>query len=453
MRIPRTFFNLPERASIIGFLILISIGTVLLMSPAATTGNSLGFIDALFTSTSASCVTGLAVADTGTDLTLFGQLVILFLIQAGGLGIMTISTIFIMAAGRRPSLTGRVAIQDTFTHSGEQHMASVLRDVILFALVIEGLGMILMFFYFIQEKDIGQALHISIFHSVSAFCNAGFSLFSDSFSGYCENWFLNIVICVLVILGGLGFLVLSELRRGFPFSRRMWSRLSLHSKLVISSTVILLIVSTVLILAMEWRNTLAPLSVPGRFLASFFQAVSTRTAGFNSLAIGNMANETLFLFILLMLIGACPGSCAGGIKTTTFATLCWLGLAKLRGQERPQIFYRTIPDASVDKAIGVVMVSMFIVVIGTLAILMTELGEVSHAATRGKFLELLFEVASAFGTAGLSTGITGELSNAGKLIITLLMFTGRLGPLVIAIAISRQEAPRYYYAEENIMVG
>jgi trk system potassium uptake protein TrkH len=260
-------------------------------------------------------------------------------------------------------------------------------------------------------------------------------------------------VCFLIISGGIGFLVLSELRNQFPFNRRTWSRLTLHSKLVLSTTAILLVLSTLMIFFMEWGNTLAPLSISERFLASFFQAVSARTAGFNTLAIGDLANETLFFIIMLMFIGASPGSCAGGVKTTTVTSLFALGLSRLRGHERPQLFRRTIAEASLGKAVSIVMVSSLVVVAGTLAVLMTELGEVAHSLTRGKFLELLFEVVSAFGTVGLSTGVTAGLTVAGKLIITCVMFVGRLGPLVLAVAVSRRGAPRYFYAEESIMIG
>jgi trk system potassium uptake protein TrkH len=298
-----------------------------------------------------------------------------------------------------------------------------------------------------------QALFLSIFHSISAFCNAGFSVFSDSFIGYQGNWALNLVLCFLIISGGIGFLVLSELKLKFSFKRRSWSHLSLHSKLVLSTTAVLLVASTLLIITMEWHNTLSPLSVKSRFLSAFFQAVTSRTAGFNTLSIGNMANETLFFIILLMFIGASPGSCGGGIKTTSLATLVVLGTSRFRGHERPQLFNRTISDVSIGKAISVIMLSMIVICAGTMLLLMTEIGKVSHPQSRGKFLELLFEVVSAFGTVGLSTGITSELSVMGKIILSGIMFVGRLGPLVIGVAVSRGVVSRYHYAEETIMVG
>ena len=452
-RISESLFHSPARSIILGFALLISIGTSLLMLPAASAGKHLGFVNALFTSTSAVCVTGLTVVDTGNAFSPFGQFILLILIQAGGLGIMTMSTLFLMLVGKRPGLVGQTVVQDAFTHSRERNIFSILKDVVLFTCVIEGLGIVLMFFYFLPGNNIKQALFLSIFHSISAFCNAGFSVFSDSFVGYRENWALNLVLCFLIISGGIGFLVLSELKLKFSLKRPSLSRLSLHSKLVLSTTTILLASGTFLITAMEWHNTLAPLSVPGRFLSAFFQSVTARTAGFNTLPIGNMANETLFLLILLMFIGASPGSCGGGIKTTSLATLVVLGTSRFRGHKRPQLFNRTISEVSVGKTISVMMLSMIVVCVGIMLLLITEIGEVAHPQSRGKFLELLFEVVSAFGTVGLSTGITPGLSVMGKIILSGIMFVGRLGPLVVGVAVSRDTVSRYHYAEETIMVG
>ena len=423
------------------------------MLPPASTIKGLGFVDALFTSTSAVCVTGLTVVDTGSCFSPFGQSVILVLIQTGGLGIMTISTLFLLIAGRRPSFIGHNVIQGTFTHTRERSLSSILKNVVFFTLGLEGLGMALMFFCFLPGNGAQRALYLAVFHSISAFCNAGFSLFSDSFTGYQDNWMLNLTICFLIVSGGLGFPVLSELKQRLSFKRRAWSRLSLHSKLVLSTTAFLLFTSTIMILFMEWHNTLAPLAVPTRFLSSFFQAVNARTSGFNSLPVGNMANATLFILILFMFVGASPGSCGGGIKTTTFATLAVLGISRFQGHERPHLFGRSISEKSIGKAVSVVLISTIVVCIGIMILLMAELGDVSHPQSRGKFLELLFEVVSAFGTVGLSTGITNSLSTTGKTIITCIMFVGRLGPLLVAIAVSRPITSRYFHAEENIIIG
>ncbi len=452
-RLFRALFHSPARVSIFGFGGLILLGMLFLMLPAAATTSPLGPVDALFTAVSAGCVTGLVVVDTGRALSTFGQVVVLMLIQVGGLGIMTISTLFLLIGRRRPSLVGRIVITDTLTGGGDQRIGAIVRDVVLFTFLIEGVGALLLFVRFLPGRTVPEALYFSVFHAVSAFCNAGFAFFADSFTGYRGDWVVNLVVCFLIVSGGIGFLVLSELKRQFPFNRRSWSRLSLHSKLVLFVTLVLLLVSGVSITLMEWHNTLAPLSYPQRILAGFFQAVSARTAGFNTIAIDAMANETLFLLMILMFIGASPGSCGGGIKTSTFAGLVVLGISRLRGREEAQVFHRTISAASIARAISVVLVSAAVVALATLVILMTELGEVSHSMSRGKFLEYMFEVVSAFGTVGLSTGVTAGLSAAGKLVLSLVMFTGRLGPLVIAMAVSRSSAPRYYYAQEDIMSG
>ncbi|MFH1488794.1 MAG: potassium transporter TrkG, partial [Pseudomonadota bacterium] len=417
-RISRALFLSPSRMSVVAFAALIAIGTALLMLPQAGVTRPLGAVEALFTSTSAACVTGLVVLDTGSALTVFGQIVVLVLIQVGGLGIMTLSTLMILMAGRRPRLVDRVLVHDTFTQGGERSFSSILRDVMIFTAAIEGTGALLLFFRFLPHRGVGESLYFAVFHAVSSFCNAGFSLFSDSFISYRQDWVLNLVICFLIVSGGIGFLVLSELKRRLPFKGRTWSRLSLHSKLVLSTTAILLVLGSVLITGMEWHNTLAPLPVSGRFLAGVFQSVTARTAGFNTLPIGDMANETLFILILLMFIGASPGSCGGGIKTSTLASLVALGVSRFQGRERTRIFHRSITQESVGKAISVVMVGMVVIVLATLILLMTELGEISHRVSRGRFLDYLFEVVSAFGTVGLSTGVTAGLTATGKIVLT-----------------------------------
>ncbi len=440
----------PERAIIAGFVLAIWTGAILLILPEASDGRPLSLIDALFTSTSATCVTGLTVIDTGSRLSLFGQLIVLTLIQIGGLGIMTISTMFIVVMGKRPSLTDMVAVQDTLMLRPERGFHFILRDVAIMTAIIEGAGFLMIFFYLLLNTNFSplSSLYVAIFHAISAFCNAGFSLFSDSLMEFQRSYFLNFVICLLIIMGGIGFLVLSELR-----DKRSFSALSLHSKLVISTTGILLVLGSLLITFMEWNNTMECLSIPHKFLAGFFQSVSSRTAGFNTLPIGNMANETLFLLILLMFIGASPGSCGGGIKTSSFAAIVLLGIARLKGYENPQIFRRTISRETIGKAISIVMISMMIVIAGLMLLLITEAGGIPHPESRGIFMELMFETVSAFGTVGLSTGVTPHLSCTGKIILICIMLVGRVGPLAIAMAISRQEIKRYHYAEESIMVG
>jgi trk system potassium uptake protein TrkH len=442
----------PGRISILGYAFLIGLGTILLLIPVSTNDGHLSLVEALFTASSAVCVTGLTVVDT-SGFTLFGKTVILVLIQAGGIGIMVLSTILLFSIGKKVSLTGRILIGDTYNLSRGKGTLILIKDIILFTVAIESIGAAILFTRFYSDRTTGMGIFYSVFHSVSAFCNAGFSLFPDSFTGYTHDWILNLTISALIILGGIGFVVLSELKSA-SFSRRWWSGLSLHTKLVLSSTILILFFSTVAFFLLEWQNSLKGMTMPYKFLASFFQAVNARTAGFNTVKIGELTNETLLLTIILMFIGTAPGSCGGGIKVTTFSTMIIFGVSRLIGQESPQIFYRRISDASIAKAVSLIMVSIFVITIGIILLQQTELGEVSHQLSRGAFLELMFENISAFGTVGLSTGVTSNLSVAGKLIITMMMFVGRLGPLVIAIAVSRRGAARKHsYAQDDVMIG
>jgi trk system potassium uptake protein TrkH len=447
------FFGSPGPATVFGFLAMIVAGTCLLLLPQATCQNSLSVVDALFTATSSVCVTGLAVTDTGTSFTLFGQGIILVLIQTGGLGIMTLSTLFLVLSGKRLSFNGHSAIQESFTPFQDRPPGKILRDLIFFTLVLEGLGAVLLFTGFMNSAPLPRALYLSVFHSISAFCNAGFSLFPDSFTAYKSSVVVNLTICALIIFGGIGFPVLSELKDRFLSRNKKRSPMSLHAKLVLSMTGVMLVAGTLVFLTMESRITLQKLPWLEKIVASLFLSVNARTAGFNSLALGNMANETLLFMILLMFVGASPGSCGGGIKTTCLATLVALGRSRLKGEKRPNLFGRSLSDRSVGRAVSVVLISTLIVCAGTMLLLMTELGDLPHPQSRGMFLELLFEVVSAFGTVGLSTGVTPGLSDPGKLIIISIMFLGRLGPLLIAMAVSRPVRLERSYAEEEFIIG
>ncbi len=444
----------PARLSILGFALLIAVGTLLLMLPAASAGRPLRLIDALFMSTSASCVTGLSLVDIGRDFTLFGQLVILSLIQVGGLGILTISTLVLMMMKGRPTLSGHALIKDTFTYGeGKQTAASVLRAIFLTAFTIEAAGAVALYLRTAPQTGWGQAAYPAVFHAVSAFCNAGFALYPDSFIAFREDWVVCGVLALLIIIGGIGFVVIADVKGRYLDRQNKIRSLSLHSRLAISASAILIVFGTLAILLMEWSNTLAPLTIPGRILSAIFQSITARTAGFNTLNIGIAANETLFLLCILMFIGACPGSCGGGVKTTTVAGLVVRGISRLRGRSHPQVFRRTLTEDSISKATSVVMVSAALITLAIMILMMSELGGLSHTQTRGRFLELFFEAISAFGTVGLSTGITPSLSTVGRLTISLLMFVGRLGPMVIGLAVSRERVDRFHYAEENIMIG
>jgi trk system potassium uptake protein TrkH len=444
----------PGRVSMLSYAVLILLGAMLLLLPASTEKGHLDFIDALFTSASAVCVTGLIVVDTTSTFTLFGKVVIIALIQAGGLGIMVLSTIFLVTLGKRVSMTGRQMLSETYSYGQGKNVYSLVKEIVIFTFIIELIGAVLMLPDFLYRFPVGKAIGYAAFHSVSAFCNAGFSLFPDSFTRYGGSWLINLDICFLIITGGIGFIVMAEIRQKCSFSKHCRSKLSLHTRLTLTATLILLAGSTLLFFVLEWSNTLKDLPLHTKFLASFFQAVNTRTAGFNTLDIGSLANETLFISILLMFVGTAPGSCGGGVKVTTISSIAILGYSRFRGHEYPHIFYRRISDAGISKAVSLILISMLVIVISVVLLQQTEIGGVSHHLTRGSFLEILYEVVSAFGTVGLSTGITSGFSGLGKLIIICIMFIGRLGPMGIAIAVSRKSKPsKFSYAQENIMIG
>lgn len=433
---------------------MIALGALLLMLPASSRAGTLSFVDALFTATSAGCVTGLSVLDVGTTLTPFGQGVLLALIQLGGLGIMTLSTLLILGAKGRLGFAGNLIIQDSFTHSGKKSPAEILGAVIRVTVVIEFLGALLLFCRFYPaSRDLSHAVWFSVFHSISAFCNAGFALYPDSLVRFRGDLLVNGTVSFLIIAGGLGFLVISELQGKVRPGRWRWERLSLHTRLVVTASFFLLLFGTLVTLLMEWHNTLSALPFPEKLLAAFFQSVTLRTAGFNTLDFNAMANGTLFLAMIFMFIGASPGSCGGGVKTTTAATLFLMARSRLTGAAHVSAFSRTLPAKSVEKATHLMMLAFVVVICGTLVLLSSEMGGLSHTQSRGRFLELLFESVSAFGTVGLSMGVTPTLSTVGRLCVTLLMFVGRLGPMAVAVAVSRDTAPRHQWAEEDIMIG
>ncbi|SHF68918.1 trk system potassium uptake protein TrkH [Desulfacinum infernum DSM 9756] len=443
----------PPLLPVAGFLFIIVLGASALKAFPMADGARLPWIDALFMATSATCVTGLSLYDIGTQFTVWGQGVLLALIQVGGLGIMLLSTVFLMALGRRISFRSRMLLQDTYTHGPSAHLPHLLRNIIVFTLLFEAAGALVLFTRFSHRYPELRALYLAVFHSVSAFCNAGFSLFSDSLTGFRSDVPVNLTMAVLIIVGGIGFLVLHEAAFALR-KRKRWRLLSLHTKLSLSTTGALLAAGTLLFLLSEWSDTLAHLPFQTKLLASFFQSVTTRTAGFNSLDFTAMNNETLLATLVLMFIGASPGSTGGGIKTTTVAVLAALSRSRLGGSPCVHAFKRSVPDETLRRAFSVFVLSVVVVLLGTAFLLWSELGQVPYMESRGRFLEILFEATSAFGTVGLSMGATPTLSFWGKCIIISLMFTGRLGPLVIAMAIQpRERRSIYEYAEEPVMIG
>lgn len=450
------FMQHPPRIILSSFAVIILFGTILLSLPqASAAGTSLPLVDALFTATSATCVTGLIVVDTGGAFSTFGQLVILILIQIGGLGIMTFSTFFVYIISGRLAFSEREILIDTLSQNPAVELIRLLKIVFLFTIVIETMGWIILTLRFLSDYSLSEAIYQGLFHAVSAFCNAGFSLFPGSFVRYVADPVINLVLVTLITLGGLGFMVIYDIYKNRKHILKMdFFNLSLHSRVVLLSSALLVLAGSVVFLGLEFSNSLVHLPFPEKILASFFHSVTTRTAGFNTLSVEQFTNSTLFLIIILMFIGASPGSCGGGIKTTTMMLLMLSLFARFRSRDKVSLFYRRIPDATLSRMISVIFFSAAIVIFFTFVLLISETLPLPHTQTRGRFLEIFFEVVSAFGTVGLSTGITAGLTSAGKIVITLLMFIGRLGPLTIALAIGGKiVSPDFKYMQEDVMIG
>lgn len=434
----------PPQILSLGFGIMILIGTILLTLPISTT-NGLGcpWLNALFTSTSATCVTGLIVVDTGTYFSRFGQMVIAVLIQVGGLGFMSMSVLIALALGKRIMLKERLIIQEALNQINVDGIIRLTKYMLGVTFLIEGAAAIILAIRWSTDLGWGRALYFGIFHAISAFCNAGFDLFSVSFVNYRGDITVNMVISLLFIIGGIGITVILDL--GNFISRRKL-RLSLHTKVVLSISAILILVGMVMIYLMESNNTLAGISWGEKILAAYFQAVTSRTAGFNTLPIGEMRDGTLFFLLILMFIGASPGSTGGGIKTTTFGAVFLLIISIIKGKNEVEVFERSIPNETVYKALTILLISLGIVVLNTMVLLFTETANA---------IQVLFEVISAFGTVGLSTGITPTLSPIGKMIIILTMFLGRVGPLTLAFALTQRmrKGSQIRHPEEKINVG
>jgi trk system potassium uptake protein TrkH len=450
------FAKVPPAVAIFAtFAAMILAGTVLLLLPGAAT-ERLTLVDALFTATSAVCVTGLTVADTGTRFTAFGQVVLLVLFQAGGLGIMTVAMFVALVLGRRVSFRDRMVVEDSMHHTPTAELGRLIRYVFVFTFAVEGVGAALLFLRWRGEFPLGQAAYLSVFHSVSAFCNAGFVLFPDNFERYRADLWVNAVITLLVIIGGLGFLVNMELRDQvlLRLRGRRPTRLSLHTRIVLAVSAGLLALGMAGYLLTEANNLLRGLPWPERLLAAWFQSVTPRSAGFHTLDYRHASTATLFFTVFLMFVGASPGSNGGGVKTTSLGLLLVLLRARYRGRGRAMVFHRTIPHAVMDRALSVILLSWIVASVALLLLTVAELGAQPFREGHD-FIQLMFETVSAFGIVGLSTGITPTLSPAGKLLLVLLMFAGRLGPVTVALAAGQKPSGRvrFRYAEENVMVG
>jgi trk system potassium uptake protein TrkH len=390
-------------------------------------------------------VTGLTVADTHDQFSLFGQLVVMCLIQIGGLGIMTISTLIFLLLGRRVTLRSRLLIQEAMNQLTLEGMVRLIKRVLAVTVTVEGIGAVLLAIRWSFDLGFPKSLYYGLFHAVSGFCNAGFDLFGGfrSLTGYVSDVWVNLVMSGLFIVGGLGFSVVSEI-----IARRGGAKLSLHARVVLVTTAALIAAGTIVIFLLEYDNpaSMGRLSPLGKVMSAYFQAVTPRTAGFSTLPIGRLRGATQLFIILLMFIGASPGSTGGGIKTTTFATLFLAVRSVIMGREDVEVFERRIPHRTVYKALAVSMMSLALVICVAMAL--------STVCPHG-VLPVLFEATSAFGTVGLSTGITPTLPTLGKVLIVCMMFAGRVGPLTVATAIAqRQHASNAVrYPEERVMVG
>ncbi|WHH59523.1 TrkH family potassium uptake protein [Petroclostridium sp. X23] len=440
----------PAQLIPIGFATVILIGAILLNLPIASRdGQSIGFINALFTATSAVCVTGLVVVDTYTHWTLFGQITILFLIQIGGLGFMTMATLFSLVLGRRIGLKERLLIAESLNQCSLEGMVRLTKQILLGTLLFEMSGAIILSIQFIGEFGVANGIYKGIFHAISAFCNAGFDLMGEkekfsSLVSYVDNTMVNLTIMALIVIGGLGFSVWDDVYRVKRFKE-----LRLHTKLVLMVTAVLLITGFLFFALLEYNNpnTLQPLGVKGKFLATMFQSVTPRTAGFNTLPLPDLTNASKFFTIILMFIGGSPGSTAGGIKTATAGVLIFAIISVLKGSEDTNIFERRVNVQVVLRALAITVISLSIVV-GTTVIL--------SIFEQASFMEMFFEAVSAFGTVGLSLGITPSLSTVSKLAIIMTMFFGRVGVLTMALALTikmKKSNANYKYPEGKIMVG
>ncbi|OAB39466.1 Trk family potassium uptake protein [Paenibacillus macquariensis subsp. defensor] len=428
-----------------GFASIILLGTLLLTLPISnTTGKPLAFIDALFTATSATCVTGLVVKDTGTFFTTFGQVVIIMLIQVGGLGFMTMATLFSLILKRRISLRDRLLLQEAMNQNTMEGIVRLIRKVLLFSLIIEGAAAILLTIRWSVDMPFGKALYFGIFHAISMFNNAGFDLFGNfrSLTGYVYDPLVNFVVMFLIVSGGIGFIVLSDL---VDFKRTR--RISLHSKVVLSMTAFLIVFGAIVIFVFEYSNprTLGSLNWGGKILGSLFQSVTPRTAGANTIDLGSMRQASQFFMIILMFIGASPGSTGGGIKTTTFTIIIGAVISMLRGRDDIVLFRYRLAQERIFKALTITLLALLLVLSVAMVLSTTE---------DSPFLMILYETTSAFGTVGLTMGLTTKLSLIGKILISLTMFAGRLGPITMAYALGPKKGKELYrHPEGKIIIG
>mgnify|MGYP000188372286 CR=1 FL=1 len=443
----------PPQALALGFAVMIAAGTILLALPLAhEPGKRLSLVDALFMATSAVCVTGLSVVDVQSTFSAFGEVVIMLLVQAGGLGIMSLSALMFLLTGRRIGLQERLMMQEALGSLSIAGVVKLTRNIIAGTLAVEAVGAVLLSLRFLSYYPPGQAIHFGVFHAITAFNNAGFDLTSQSLRAFSRDPLILLVIGGLALLGGLGFMVMQDVWR-----HRRWERFSLQTKIVLAVTGMLVGVGALLVLLLEFGNaaTLGPLSFPHKVVNALFAAVTFRTAGFESFPSGSMAAATLLVATVLMVIGGSPGGTGGGIRTTTFAVITLAVRATVQGTEEIQVFGRRLPRELLDRAIAIAAMAVAIIAAVGGLLLVTESRLVADPASPVTIADVLFEGTSAFTTMGLSTGVTPYLSIPGRLVIALSMYIGRIGPLTAAVALAqrRRERAHIEYPEERVMIG
>ncbi len=439
----------------LSFAGLITLGTAALMLPAMQAPGGVSWVDCLFTATSAVCVTGLITVDTATAWSGWGQGVILCLIQLGGLGIMTFSVALLYLAGRRPAAHSYQAVRGALGPIPASELGRVIKDVVVYTAVTEGLGAAVLWWRFGLDYGWARGLALGVFHSISAFCNAGFSMFSTSLMAYRADPTVNLAVMGLITAGGIGFLVIEELLKRLRTWRqgRRPPRLSLHTRMVLTTSGVLVLGGAGVLWIFEyianhgqvWGGSLWPV---------FFTAVTPRTAGFNTIPMNALSNASVALLLGLMFVGASPGSCGGGVKTTTLAVLVSMVRTHLRGRRGAEAWGRRVEEGQVGAALSLVLGSLALLGLALMVLLSLHLPKGPLGHQRGEFLVLCFEAVSAFGTVGLSLGATAKLTTAGKLVVIMLMFIGRVGPLSFVYSIAqRMKAPRYRLAEEHVLIG
>lgn len=424
------------------------------MLPGMSDANGLSLIDAFFTSTSAVCVTGLTTINLADHFTFPGQAVVLILIQMGGLGIVFYSTFILLMGKKRFSLAQEEILGSTIALDPEFKKKHLARSILKFTLGIEFFGFLLLMIFWHNEFSLGQRAWHSLFHSVSAFCNAGFSTFSNSLESYSKSVGVNLVIMALIVIGGLGFVNYKELQLHLRRRQLKWHKFSLFLKISLSYSFGLIIAGALLLLLFDYNSEFAQLDAPHKILVALFHSVSARTAGFNTVPINHFTNASLFILSILMFVGGGSGSTAGGVKVTTVATIMAVFRSRLINDERVHLFGRRLGVITIRRSLTLFMISEVIVVFAILFMQTTEIGLVPHTEIKATFLEYVFETFSALGTVGLSTGVTGSLTVSGKILTIILMFIGRLGPLSFLVAwLGTPAKAPYTFPEENLPVG